>query len=324
MGYGRRQLNPVRAILEYSNIPLQWACEKHPFPLSRAREIQAGFDILNNHIASKDGGTGATADELRELFPDPTSRVMSPWETVFYKLIEEWCCEIGDTAAPLENCIHFLHEALIQMRSEHRHGNGIFVGTVHSAKGLEFKHVIILDGNWEAAPQKIEEKRRLYYVGMTRAMENLVILDLKDSNNQFVRMMAKSNGTINRDLVKLLEVKPSILSRKYYFLGMGDIYLDLGSRDSSVRQHVSMLKPGDPLFLRTKNDRVLLFNRDNQHVATLSRAASNKWSARLNSVVEAKVFVIVRRHKADCSPEYQKNCVADSWEVPLVEICCSE
>ena len=324
LGYGRRQLNPVRAILEYSNIPLQWACEKHPFPLSRAREIQAGFDILNNHIASKDGGTGATADELRELFPDPTSRVMSPWETVFYKLIEEWCCEIGDTAAPLENCIHFLHEALIQMRSEHRHGNGIFVGTVHSAKGLEFKHVIILDGNWEAAPQKIEEKRRLYYVGMTRAMENLVILDIKDSNNQFVQMMAKSNGTINRDLVKLLEVKPSILSRTYHFLGMGDIYLDLGSRDSSVRQHVSMLKPGDPLFLRTKNDRVLLFNRDNQHVATLSRAASNKWSARLNSVVEAKVFAIVRRHKADCSPEYQKNCVADSWEVPLVEICCSE
>ena len=55
--------------------------------------------------------------------------------------------------------------------------------TVHSAKGLEFPHVIIIGLDQDIFPhmgpsrdQDIEEERRLFYVGMTRAMQSLTLL----------------------------------------------------------------------------------------------------------------------------------------------------
>jgi DNA helicase-2/ATP-dependent DNA helicase PcrA len=55
--------------------------------------------------------------------------------------------------------------------------------TIHSAKGLEFKHVFIAgmeEGLFPLErtrldPKEMEEERRLFYVAITRAMENLTI-----------------------------------------------------------------------------------------------------------------------------------------------------
>ena len=74
--------------------------------------------------------------------------------TLFSELIEEWCLEIGEVSASVGDCIHFLYDALSQMRSDNRQNSGIYMGTAHSAKGLEFKHVIILDGGWSLLPAK--------------------------------------------------------------------------------------------------------------------------------------------------------------------------
>jgi hypothetical protein len=41
-------------------------------------------------------------------------------------------------------------------------------------------------------------------------------------------------------------------------------------------------------------------------------------------VESAKVFAIARRHQDDCSPEYQDKCIAETWEVPLVEVVLNE
>jgi ATP-dependent DNA helicase Rep len=65
----------------------------------------------------------------------------------------------------------------------------VTLSTLHGAKGLEFDHVFLagceegllphsrtLDTRaTEAAPQDIEEERRLFYVGVTRARESLVL-----------------------------------------------------------------------------------------------------------------------------------------------------
>lgn len=58
----------------------------------------------------------------------------------------------------------------------------VFLGTLHSAKGLEFKYTWIVQANHEIIPdemsfswESIEEERRLFYVGITRAKISLFI-----------------------------------------------------------------------------------------------------------------------------------------------------
>ncbi|MCR5777970.1 MAG: ATP-dependent helicase [Lachnospiraceae bacterium] len=65
---------------------------------------------------------------------------------------------------------------------------GVKVLTLHASKGLEFKKVFILDVNEKIIPYKkavlpseIEEERRLFYVGMTRAKEELYLWSIKDN-----------------------------------------------------------------------------------------------------------------------------------------------
>lgn len=69
--------------------------------------------------------------------------------------------------------------------------NALTLATLHSAKGLEFKSVFIIDANEGVMPYKksvlpkdIEEERRLFYVGMTRAIFNLTICSVKSIHNK--------------------------------------------------------------------------------------------------------------------------------------------
>lgn len=69
--------------------------------------------------------------------------------------------------------------------------NGITVTTMHSAKGLEFDAVFILEGNEGITPYKkaakdeeLEEERRMFYVAMTRAKSHLHIYDVKSYYNR--------------------------------------------------------------------------------------------------------------------------------------------
>ena len=61
--------------------------------------------------------------------------------------------------------------------------------TIHGAKGLEFHTVIVPDCNEKNYPHGsmpdsscVEEERRLFYVAMTRAKENLELLYLTGDN----------------------------------------------------------------------------------------------------------------------------------------------
>lgn len=71
----------------------------------------------------------------------------------------------------------------------------ITVATMHSAKGLEYRTVFIVDANEGITPHKkavlaedIEEERRLFYVAMTRAKELLYILCSKERYNKTMQV----------------------------------------------------------------------------------------------------------------------------------------
>ena len=62
---------------------------------------------------------------------------------------------------------------------------------MHSSKGLEYDRVIIIDANEGIMPYNkavtkadIEEERRLFYVAMTRAKEQLIICSVRERYNK--------------------------------------------------------------------------------------------------------------------------------------------
>lgn len=87
-----------------------------------------------------------------------------------FKTAEQWFQFIKEYTEELKQ----------QAQNRREQKNGITISTLHSAKGLEFAKVFILDVNEGMIPYhkavldaEIEEERRMFYVGMTRAKQNL-------------------------------------------------------------------------------------------------------------------------------------------------------
>lgn len=90
--------------------------------------------------------------------------------------------------------------------------NAMTLATLHSSKGLEFENVYIIDANEGIMPYKkavlekdIEEERRLFYVGMTRAKTSLSVYSVKSVNDKsaqasrFVRESKEPRQNNSRD-----------------------------------------------------------------------------------------------------------------------------
>ena len=64
---------------------------------------------------------------------------------------------------------------------------GIKLSTIHSAKGLEYKVVFvvgIIEGLLPSIKSNIDEERKLFYVGLTRAKEVLYLSSVKDEERE--------------------------------------------------------------------------------------------------------------------------------------------
>jgi DNA helicase-2/ATP-dependent DNA helicase PcrA len=112
-----------------------------------------------------------------------------------YKSYETWMEHIEEYARSLKQMADKSNE----------NTNAITLATLHSSKGLEFEQVYLLDANEGIMPYKkavlepdIEEERRLFYVGMTRAKKNLMICYVSSINDKsmepsrFLREMEES------------------------------------------------------------------------------------------------------------------------------------
>jgi len=88
-----------------------------------------------------------------------------------FKSIEEWYTHIAAYTRDLEDA-----------GKKHHSENAVVVSTLHSAKGLQYTAVFIPDINEKVIPHEkslsaagVEEERRIFYVGMTRAAERLYL-----------------------------------------------------------------------------------------------------------------------------------------------------
>lgn len=99
-----------------------------------------------------------------------------------YKTFGEWFAHVEEYTRLLQ---------IMESRKELKEQKGVHLMTIHSAKGLEFDAVHILGANeglmpYKKAqlPEEIEEERRLFYVAMTRAKEELTVSYVKKKNGK--------------------------------------------------------------------------------------------------------------------------------------------
>ena len=98
------------------------------------------------------------------------------------------CKEFNNIKSFLEECYERIkYQNDVEDESKSR----VFLYTFHASKGLEFDNVFILDVNEGITPSKkaenqkdLEEERRMFYVALTRAKENITICHIQNRNNE--------------------------------------------------------------------------------------------------------------------------------------------
>ena len=274
-------LGPVRALCEHHGIPVRVTGDLPP--LHRVREVHGFLAALKGH-----GHKPLTPPQLTALLPAQPS----PWRDLLADLIADWRAELGlapqgealmtdldagnGTAAPAvpaSQIAEFCWESLAEQRREQGFGDGLLLGTLHGAKGLEFPHVLILDGGWTTASQgaatapeasrgsrhsaeAAEDERRAFYVGMTRARETLTLLALAGGGHPHLPLLEQAASSGDWLLTEAPVVTPppaAAIARRYTRLTLAD--LDLGyagrqSPDAPIHQHLAALQTGDALRWR--------------------------------------------------------------------------
>jgi ATP-dependent DNA helicase RecQ len=313
-------LSAVRMALEAYAIHFSYAIKGDvPFRISRIREY-AGFLDKLTLIKNE----WRTATNLIDLYREDMGSRPGYWDQEVIHLLESWRLESGNSEFQVRTVIDFIYESLIEKGRENRLGNGVYLGTAHGAKGLEFPHVFILDGEWkyqDNTPDQ-EEDRRVYYVAMTRAMETLTLFRRRDSRNPYVDG-AVSEHTFSRELSFVYKEASRDIFQKTVLLGMDDIFMDFAGRqplDSPVHKELRELNCGDELYAKNGSKRIQLISARGIPVAQLAREATGLWLDKLGKIRKIKALGIVRRYAKDAQPGFISALKCEKWEVPVVEI----
>lgn len=309
-----RLLDPVRTLLELHKIPVKIILpDDLKLPMSRIREYA---DLLDA-IKQSPEPLSKASDWLRYLDDSYGSEPGTIWLNRLKAMVQDWQAETDNGEVPKLQTLEYLYEVLAEQRRERCLGQGVFLSTVHSVKGLEFAHLAILDGGWTTPAS--EEQRRLYYVAMTRAKETLCLMQRLDLRNPFL-------AEIGGDFVLAKTVHPPLqhqaLGKQYAILSLKDLDLSYAGGFNAfdpIHQRLARLNSGSRLRIESGNGKLALKDKDGI-VAVLSKQAALLWSAKLNAIESVTVLAMIRRYRDDNEEGYQSRCKTEQWELPLVEI----
>lgn len=299
-------LDPLRAACESLGLPVNMADEAPP-PLWRLRETQS---LLT--FAQAQGPLVQAGALLAWLDNHPET----PWRACLHDALAAFADETQDAEVSLAHFRDWLAE---WGRASRQRQTGLLLLSAHRAKGLEFEHVFVLDGEWGTQRgEDVDAARRLYYVAMTRARHTLTLARL-EQGNPFIDNLPESAAVLQRPASQWLPPPPG-LKYRYLIPSLQDVVLShAGWQKASapIHHHLAALRTGDFLQLAQDEKGYLLLNAAGQPVGRLSK----KFTAPPGlSCLSARVHAVLTWRKLDSAPEYQDRCQSERWEVVLPEL----
>lgn len=167
-----------------------------PYQIQKLVEAEKNFTCLDKEVSSK---RAINIIECQLGYWDYVVRNMekanmsidSPKTVlnILYKISED-----AKTKIELLSRLEELRDSIVKSKMN-RFKNAVVLTTVHSAKGLEYENVYMIDlyeGEFPCAEsisemtkgnnKLIEEERRLFYVGITRAKKQLTLMSIEQKN----------------------------------------------------------------------------------------------------------------------------------------------
>jgi ATP-dependent DNA helicase RecQ len=317
----RGDLAQVRTLAERESIPIRWVdSSKAMPPLHQVRELDRFLAYL-----AKDRNAFKRASDLAHIAATLFHpKEANAWTAFLGRLLEAWATESGDAELPVQNALEFLYAACAESRREFTYGEGVTLSTVHSAKGTEFDHVLVI-GPWQIPEQRVkqEEERRTFYVGITRARKTLAVFDRRDVSPSLPATLA--DKWVIRSRFTAPTGTPKGPSLNYRVLTLEDIHLGYAgqfSPDHSIHRALAALQTGDKLTMQpSERNGIVLLDKTGNCVARLSRKAEKDWEGRQTSVREIRVLAMIcRKAEQDSDETRRKRCQVPEWQIPVTEV----
>jgi ATP-dependent DNA helicase RecQ len=307
-----KALDPVRAGCELLNIQCHFAGHRERAPSNRClREVARFLRLLDGRR-----GELMPLPQLQNLVVDQRGdEANSLGNRLVIEFLEDLGSAVGEGAHPVAVILDAAYEFLAE--ADRRSGDGVCLTTAHGAKGLEFDHVVVLDGGWSTNGQESMSDRRLYYVAMTRARQTLVLCRM--AGKTFADELVSLPAILARNPV-LMGNLPVGLSRRFELLGLREVDMDFSGRkqDHAVRLAITKLKNGDELVIEPlpEQQRWAIRTMTGQIVG---RTAQN-FAPPAGKIITARVAAICVRRLLDVTAEWQPRMAVAEWEVVLPEL----
>ena len=303
-----KYLEPIRSYCEVHQIPVQMADERPP-QFWRLRETQA----LIGWLHEERDGVVDTAAILCWL----DKRLSGPWWALLREAVGEYQLETNGAELPKAHFVDWLVE---WGRETRRRQTGLMLLTAHRAKGVEFDHVVVLDGAWEkrGRGEDVDAARRLFYVAMTRARISLTLANF-DAPHALLDTVPTGACTVRRPFTMLPEPMPE-LARQYRRLELSEVNLGFAggfAAGHKVHKAIEALSAGDTLELQKNQDRWELLDQSGTMICRLAKSFSPPKGM---VCIAVKVAAILQRHKEEARPEFAARMRCDRWEVVVPDM----
>lgn len=310
----------VRAVLEDNGIPVRRVVSKGlPWP-GRIRELHR----LLNHL-TETSDPDMRIPQLRDQIITICG-ARTAWTEMADRILADLETEHGPGPCPTEIVTEGVHRALAEHARTHIIGHGIYVGTAHSAKGLQFPHLIVAGGGWRKQHNRNDPQaeRRLYYVAITRAQHTLTLINRRDDPLPYHPEIRTPSLHTRRGGVATDDRHPQA-PVAYTIIGLDDIYLSYpGTKPPThpIHQALTHLQAGHPATLRpTPHKRVQVLDNQRREIARLSATASQKWTpTAIRNTNQIRVLAIATRTINDEHPQYRNRNKTPQWEIPVLEV----